>query len=291
MNKLITICSIFDKHEDFIKLQHKSIIKNIKGNYEYIVFNNASCPLQRNKNLEICNELNIKCIDILNQNYTLDPSGIAGNALNEAFKHLKDKIVLKIDSDMFFINEFNLSEILNEIDLLYIPNNNIHVGEYAWSGFFAIDLNKVKDDINFLPGIVQGTDTFGQSINLINNSSYTKKRVGLLNLQKKENTVYTASINNECLFVFNSKNEVLSIEHEYKIKNENYNNIIRKLLKIENELINNNFPEPYFIDIIYLNNKEFIFHFKSSNWCPWYTEDYVTLKKQALIKLLDLINV
>lgn len=290
MNKLITIISIFDKHEDFIELQYKSILKNIKGNYEYIIFNNASSEIQRNKNTETCSKLNIKCIDIY-QNYDSCPSGIAGTALNESFKYLNDKIVLKLDSDMFFINKFNVNQLLNDIDLLYVPNRNISIGEYAWSGIFGINLQKIKENLNFLPGIIPYTDTFGQSIILFNNLSYTKKSLLLLNLQKIENLIYTTSINNDCSFIFNSSNEVLSIENKNYIEVKEYNTIIDKFKQIENILIQNNFPKAYNVDLIYFNNQEFIIHFKSSNWCPWYTEDYINLKKQALIKLLDLINV
>jgi hypothetical protein len=44
------IVAIFDKHEDFIKLQYDSIIKYVKSDYEYIVFNNASTEHQANLN-------------------------------------------------------------------------------------------------------------------------------------------------------------------------------------------------------------------------------------------------
>jgi hypothetical protein len=151
---------------------------------------------------------------------------------------------------------------------------------------FAINLSKIKEDLNFLPGIIPNTDTFGQSIILFNNPSYVKKSIYLLNLQKIENLIYTTSINNDCLFTFNSSNEVLLIDNKSYIEAKEYNNIIDKFKQIENILIQNNFPKPYNVDIVYLNNKEFIFHFKSANWCPWYTEEYVNLKKQALIKLL-----
>ena len=33
------IVTIFSMHEDFIELQYNSIVKHVKGDYEYIVFN------------------------------------------------------------------------------------------------------------------------------------------------------------------------------------------------------------------------------------------------------------
>ena len=125
MNK-ITIISIFDKNEDFIKLQYESILKHVKGDYEYIVFNNASTEEQSHNVQKTCDELNIECIRI-NVSYTQSPSYIAGEALNQSFKYLSDKIVFKIDSDMFFISDINLFDICNNNDLFYIETSHVYM--------------------------------------------------------------------------------------------------------------------------------------------------------------------
>jgi hypothetical protein len=39
-------------------------------------------------------------------------------------------------------------------------------------------------------------------------------------------------------------------------------------------------------DFIAMDGVAFLIHFKSSNWCPWYTEEYVTDKKIAMTKML-----
>jgi len=65
---------------------------------------------------------------------------------------------------------------------------------------------------------------------------------------------------------------------------ENYLSKYNKIIEI---LDLYNFPKPYSVDFIQENEKNFIFHFKSSNWCPWYNEEYVELKKEALKKLLN----
>ena len=41
-------------------------------------------------------------------------------------------------------------------------------------------------------------------------------------------------------------------------------------------------PHKYYIDGI-----QTLIHFKSSNWCEWYTKNYVTAKKNSLINLLN----
>ena len=47
------------------------------------------------------------------------------------------------------------------------------------------------------------------------------------------------------------------------------------------------FPEPYNIDFIDIDGIQTLIHFKSSNWCEWYTKNYVTAKKNSLINLLN----
>jgi len=48
-----------------------------------------------------------------------------------------------------------------------------------------------------------------------------------------------------------------------------------------------NFPNPYNIDFIMIDGKFSVVHFKSANWNPDYTKEYVDNKKSALKKLLE----
>jgi len=47
------------------------------------------------------------------------------------------------------------------------------------------------------------------------------------------------------------------------------------------------FPKPYNLDFIEINDIKTLIHFKSSNWCEWYTKPYVDSKKESLINFLD----
>ena len=98
----VRLVTIFDKHEAFIRLQYDSIIKHVKCQYEYIVFNNASTEEQAIINQQVCTDLGIKCLRI-KADYTKSPSEISGEALNESFKYLRGQKVFKIDSDMYLI--------------------------------------------------------------------------------------------------------------------------------------------------------------------------------------------
>jgi hypothetical protein len=278
MNK-ITIISIFDKNEDFIKLQYESIKKHIKGDYEYLIFDNGSTEEQSNVIKKICFDLNIKCISI--KPLYGNPSNIAGEALNQAFLHLSNKIVFKMDSDMFFISNINLSEICNNNDLFYIETHN----QFIWSGVFSLNLNKIKDlNLDFRPNVIPNTDTFGQSKLLTENETYTRKKMFLYSIFDETHNVITGSINNDCFIKLNNQ-EILEIENNrYEEIN---NNLINKYYEIYNKVIDFNFPKPYNIDIITINNIDTIIHFKSSNHDNMYKDlEYTKNKKNSLIQIL-----
>lgn len=280
----VRIISIFDKHEDFIKLQYESIVNHVEGDYEYIIFNNASDELQAIQNKKMCEKLNIKCIRI-HVNYNLDPSNIAGSALNEAFSYFSDELVFKIDSDMFFTSNINISKIFETSDLIYIPNY-VENMEIMWSGVFGLNMKKIDMPLNFKPNVIPKTDTFGQSSILTKNSKYTKKLFKLYCIQSITNDVVISSLNNDCGIHIKNNEIILNEKPEYYSDRETLVNLNNKILDILNVMKLYEFPSPYNIDMIEIDGVDFMFHFKSSNWCPWYTDEYVTTKKDSLIKYL-----
>jgi hypothetical protein len=282
ITKLITI---FDKHEDFIELQYNSIIKHVKGEYEYIVFNNAATQIQADKNQQQCDKFGIKCIRII-VNYGASPSHIAGSALNASFKYLAGEKVFKIDSDMFFISDININDLLLD-DLVYIPNYKPSM-EIMWSGVFGINLAKVDINIDFNPGIIPKTDTFGQSCLLTKDLKYSKKLIELHGIQDTINGTLVTSLNNDC-GIFFKDGEVTNIEKPEFYGNVNLDNLFSKYDNIINNLREHGFPEPLMVDIITLDEVDFIIHFKSSNWTK-YEGNYLENKKTAMKNLLNNIK-
>ena len=279
----ITIVSIFDKNEDFIELQYKSILKHVKGDYEYIVFNNASTEEQSHNVQKTCEELNIECIRI-NVAYGQSPSYIAGEALNQSFKYLSDKIVFKIDSDMFFISDINLFEICNNHDLFYIETNH----DYMWSAVFSLNMQKIKKyDLNFNPGVIPGTDTFGQSYLLTTNPEYSRKKMFLYCILDESDGVINGLINNDCTITL-TKNEIIHLEYDDRHQNL-YHKLNRKFFEVYKIMVDYNFPKPYHIDIITLDDVDVIVHFKSSNHnnILYDNLEYTKNKKISLINFLN----
>ena len=278
------IISIFDKHHDFIELQYKSILKHVKCDYEYIVFNNASTEEQSNLNKNVCDKLGIKCI-VINVNYNQPPSNIAGDALNISFNMLPKEKIFKIDSDMFFISDVNIYDLFLESDLIYVPNYQSN-REMMWSGIFGINLDKIDIKLDFNPGVIPQTDTFGQSCLLTKNQNLNKKLFDLYNLQNIDNDVYITSLNNDCVIKLNNNKIIFNERPEF------YNNLkkLNNLHIIYDDMVTllkkYDFPEPYNIDMIKIDGINSVLHFKSANWCPWYTNEYVNQKKNSLIKFL-----
>lgn len=281
---MMKIISIFDKHHDFIELQYKSILKHVRGDYEYIVFNNASTEEQSNLNKNVCDKLGIKCI-VINVNYNQTPSNIAGDALNISFDMLPNEKIFKIDSDMFFISDVNINDLFIESDLIYIPTYQPN-REIMWSGMFGINLDKIDIKLDFNPGVIPQTDTFGQSCLLTKNQNLSKKLFDLYNLQNIDNDVYITSLNNDCVIKLNNNNIIFNERPEFYNNQKKLNNLhiiyddMVKLLK------KYDFPKPYNVDMIQIDGINSVFHFKSANWCPWYTNEYVNLKKNSLVNFL-----
>lgn len=280
MDKLY-IVTVFNKHEDFIELQHNSIKKHVKGDYEYIVFNNASNEEQAHKINMICNNLNINCIRI-SVTYNMDPSNIAGEALNQAFKYLYDKNIFKIDSDMFFIGDIELVDLCNNYDLFYIENQK----RFMWSAVFGMNMKKIKDiNLNFRPNVIPRTDTFGQSCLIVDNMSYTRKKMFLYCILTDTNNEITGLINNDCRITLNNFNLTFN---ENNLYTDLFEKIPSKYLEISKNMVEYSFPHPYHIDIITLDEKDIIIHFKSSNHDNIYLNlDYTENKKIALKKFLN----
>ncbi len=266
-------------------MQYESIVKHVKGNYEYIVFNNAKTKKQAEKIKACCDSLGIKSIRIkVPFSWMKTPSQIAGIALNKAHRHIADieGPFFKLDSDMFFIADVNLENLFEINDLVYVPTY-VPI-KTVWSGLFGINLKKVKFDFDYRPGLVPNTDTFGKSYYLVKDNMYSETLLGMHNLIDIQDGVIETNLNGCCLMKFDHSGLIFRENNNFKDVDvvelrKRYEEIIEIMEKY-------GFPKPYNLDFMTLNGENFVLHFKSSNWCPWYTENYVYSKKEAIKRLL-----
>ncbi len=179
--KVLVITHCYNR-PDFIELQSKSLLKFLKDDFEYVVFNDG--PTQKLAELieETCQKLAIHCIripqEIHQQPYLLRaawedincPSVRTANAIQYSFDTLAfehEGIVAVLDSDMFLIRDFSIVNYLGDYDLSGVAqwrgaNGSI---QYLWNGilFFNMDTLPNKKSLNFNCGSIDGnhTDTGG----------------------------------------------------------------------------------------------------------------------------------
>jgi hypothetical protein len=143
---------------DFIEIQYYTLKKYFKGDYEFIVFNDAKdFPDFTNdgdvtikiKIEELCKKLNIECINIPNENhkYKKDASQRTADSMNFILKYQKkysDKYLL-LDSDMFLIDYFDINRYLGYDCAIVLQSRNNFKKHYFWNGLYYFDMNKLKN--------------------------------------------------------------------------------------------------------------------------------------------------
>jgi len=160
----------------FIQIQYYTLKKYMKCDYEFIVFNDAKTfpdycnggDIRIKNNIEeVCKKLGIKCINIPNNHHKkkLDYSLRASDSFNFILsfqKQYPDKYLL-LDSDMFLIDDFDLSDYENYDSSVVLQSRNNGIINYIWNGLYYFDINKMKniDLLNW--DCTYGCDTGGMT--------------------------------------------------------------------------------------------------------------------------------
>lgn len=292
------IITLVDQNEEFIKIQKKTLETFVENSFEYIVFNNGRTEEQKEKIRNICSFENINCIDI-NPGYYDNPSDIVSRSLNTIFNYVlkdyKDKIVY-IDSDMFVFSKINFENMFENKSLIYVPNYkgpSFQI-KHMWSGFFGIDFSKVSQ-IDFGLGMINGiaTDVMGKTYHTVM-QNHPEKLLNMYTLFNSNGDNLETNFDGCCKINFSKDSHSFSDYHisenciyPHEIPREDYMKDLKKIYENLSETFSKyDFPKPYNIDIISYRNHQFVLHFKSSNWCPWYNVEYVNSKKSAIFKFL-----
>jgi len=142
----------------FIQIQYYTLKKYMKCNYEFIVFNDAK-PFSdysnggditiKNTIEETCKKLGITYINIPNQKHITqtDAAIRCADSMNFIlnFQLLNPDRYLLIDSDMFLIDNFDLSAYEKyDCAIVLQSRNNFHIN-YFWNGIYYFDFNKIKN--------------------------------------------------------------------------------------------------------------------------------------------------
>lgn len=162
----------------FIKLQYYTLKKFMKNEYEFIVFNDAKeypdvsngyDKTIKQKIIDICNELNIKCYthdnnyqQHIKDHYSYTHS-IMLNMMHKYQLENPDKYLI-LDGDMFLIDYLDISKYSNEGSAILLQERAEGKIIYMWPGIVYLDMTLdrkyelLKWDIN-----MGKTDTGGMT--------------------------------------------------------------------------------------------------------------------------------
>lgn len=142
----------------FIEIQYYTLKKYFKGEYEFIVFNDAKDfpDFTNGNNITIkteiqntCNKLNITCINIQNEHHkqNICPASRCADSMNYILEYQKknpDKYLL-LDSDMFLVDYFDINKYSHYDCAIVLQSRNQYKVNYFWNGIYYFDLTKMKN--------------------------------------------------------------------------------------------------------------------------------------------------
>jgi hypothetical protein len=151
----------------FIELQYHSLKKFVRGDYEFIIFNDAKnfpdFTNGGNTNIrydieKTCEKLNIRCINISNDAHTINKDACqrCGDAMNYMLEYQRNNpdCYLGIDSDMFLINYFNTNRY-EEYNAAIVPQYRFKDIDYNyfWNGLYYLNINNISNNriLNWSP--------------------------------------------------------------------------------------------------------------------------------------------
>ena len=160
----------------FIEIQYNTLKKFFKGEYEFIVFNDAKSfpdftnggnPTIKNSIEMLCNKLEITCINIPNEQHKNNKKASIRTADSMTFilnyqKQNPDKYLL-LDSDMFLIDYFDINKYSQYDCAIVLQSRNDFKINYFWNGIYYFDMTKMKnlDLLNW--SCCPGCDTGGMT--------------------------------------------------------------------------------------------------------------------------------
>jgi len=142
----------------FIEIQYNTLKKFFKGEYEFIVFNDAKSfpdftnggnPTIKNSIEMLCNKLEITCINIPNEQHKTNSNAAIRCADSMTFildyqKKNPDKYLL-LDSDMFLIDYFDINKYSQYDCAVVLQSRNNFKVNYFWNGIYYFDMTKMKN--------------------------------------------------------------------------------------------------------------------------------------------------
>jgi hypothetical protein len=143
---------------EFIEIQYHTLKRFYRGNYEFIVFNDAKTFADYTNSGDItiktqiedkCRELQIQCISIPNDHhvYRDNASERSADSMNFIFQYQQahPDQYLVIDSDMFLIRDFSAEQYKEYSAAIVLQSRANPTYHYPWNGLYYFDMFKLKN--------------------------------------------------------------------------------------------------------------------------------------------------
>jgi hypothetical protein len=328
--KKIKIYTLSDKRPDFISIQYKTIVDHIKDEFEYIVLNNAVDDKKRFNEIEnICNSIGVKSIAVeldpefqymngeihYNDNKYCNPNLACAYPIIWAWQKIiteDDNISVIIDSDMFFIKDVSICNIMRNYNFAFVPH---YRGDmeifYPWNGIVICDIPNMPNpkEMNWGCGRVNSVavDVGGQGHFYLEKHKKDLKNLYLNQFSICEDindNIVKTNVNGSFELIVDIQSNTVTIPKNpwsnekifpHQKESENILNYSLEFLFSMMKWIEKfNFPKPIFVDLIKIENNDFIdecfiFHYKAgSNYMPWANEEYNSSKTKSLFKVLKI---
>ena len=167
---MIHIFTTVVNRPDFVSLQSKLFDKFLGDSYQFHVVDDSIDDEMTEQFKNICSDNNIKYYRKPIRFVGADAAKACAVAIQWTFdeilkKNHQNDIVFLCDSDMFLVDNFNISDYMKDSIIAGLPQYRDHV-KYLWNGIMFFDMKKIielDENLNFDCGIVDGilTDVGG----------------------------------------------------------------------------------------------------------------------------------
>lgn len=153
---------------DFVETQYKLFNKFLKDEYQFNVVDDSLDDDISSQFKEVCDKYGIVYYRKNQGDRSKNESRWAGarhatETIQWTFDEIikkkhSEELVLFLDSDMFLLDEFSITEHMKDTVISGLPQTRGHV-YYMWNGIMFFDMKKVFEidpDLNFSDGMVDG---------------------------------------------------------------------------------------------------------------------------------------
>jgi hypothetical protein len=155
---------------DFVTLQGQLFNKFLKDEYHFHIVDDSIDESVSEQFVTICSDSGFSYYKKPERTVKLNPAQACADTVQWTYDNIiklnhKDDIVFFCDSDLFLIDEFDISDYMKNDIIAGLPQRRGNV-EYMWNGIMFFNMSKMEDlDIDFSDGVVDGemTDVGGNT--------------------------------------------------------------------------------------------------------------------------------